>query len=332
MQRTFFKRSLIGSIGLVLSIQLLSAQIELPMMVDSSEMLVPVVDSSVVETEQLHPDLGVDSLGTIVDSISQARIASLEARIDSLTRNIQVWQRKARRRLEMETYLDSFRNHAFYTCAVDPQKMDIRLFNEKTRRRGVHSFRSIAALAEKEDAELIFAMNAGMFEPDRHAKGLLIVGGKVQQELDTLRRGYGNFYMQPNGVFGIDTSGQAYVLTTQAYQALADSLALNWATQSGPMMVVNGQINPLFNDGSPNRHIRNAVGVTANNELIFAISAQRVTFYELSSFMINQGCEHVLYLDGAISQAYFPELGLDRLEAGDRLGPIIAITQKTGSP
>ncbi|MEM9987032.1 MAG: phosphodiester glycosidase family protein, partial [Bacteroidota bacterium] len=180
--------------------------------------------------------------------------------------------------------------------------------------------------------ELIFAMNAGMFEPDRRAKGLLIVGGKRQQVLDTLRQGYGNFYMQPNGVFAIDTSGKAYVLTTQTYLRLADTLALNWATQSGPMMVVEGRINPLFNDGSPNRHIRNAVGVTANNELVFAMSAQRVTFYELSSFMINQGCENVLYLDGAISQAYLPTLGLDRLEAGDRLGPIIAITHKMSSP
>ncbi|MEM7655803.1 MAG: phosphodiester glycosidase family protein [Bacteroidota bacterium] len=152
--------------------------------------------------------------------------------------------------------------------------------------------------------------------------------GEEQHRIDVRTEGYGNFFLQPNGVFAVDTTGQAVVMTTQDFAANNHQV---WesATQSGPMMVIDGQINSLFNDGSPNLHIRNAVGITPEGRVIFAKSQQTVTFFELSSLMIQQGCSQALYLDGFVSQTYLPELGIGSLEAGTSLGPLIAVFDKS---
>ena len=166
---------------------------------------------------------------------------------------------------------------------------------------------------------LIF-VNAGMYERDKYPKGLLIIKGKELHELDTLK---GIWQLLPTMGFVLivyPSIGPYYPRVRQ----IADSAGMP-ILQSGPMMLVGGEINPLFNDGSPNRHIRNAVGVTASNEVIFAMSEQPVTFYEMASYLLKHGCRDALYLDGAISQMYAPALGLPNLEVGNHLGPIFAI-------
>ncbi|MEM6263131.1 MAG: phosphodiester glycosidase family protein [Bacteroidota bacterium] len=288
---------------------------------------------------QLADSTQTDSVATVLqDSLPPDSV--LRQQIDYLTRvreillaeNEQLHQDQARltatarRRLTMDMYVDSFRSYRFYACALDPQKVSVQLHN-KRKPKGTHTFASIAAEAEASGKSLMFAMNAGMFEPNHLAKGLLVIEGKTRHKIDTATKGYGNFYMQPNGIFALDTSGTAYVVTTQAYDTLTDSVKIQFATQSGPMLLVDGEINSHFNDGSPNRYIRNAVGVTPDNELVFAISERPVTFFELTSFMVRQGCVNALYLDGAISQAYFADLKVGSIEAGNRLGPIISIVR-----
>ncbi len=288
------------------------------------------VDSSLVTPIALVDSSVQDSIRPEPDSIQLAwsTFRAMQAQLDSLRAANVVLATIARRRLTLETYTDSFRQYHFHTCVVDPQRVSIRLFNRIERsRRQVHTFASIQTKAREQHKELVFAMNGGMFERDRHAKGLLIIGGKTHQALDTATAGYGNFYMQPNGIFALDTAGKAYVLTTQDFMGITDSVKMVYATQSGPMMLNHGKINDKFNDGSPNRHIRNAVGVTPDNQVVFAISSRPVTFFELSSYLMQQGCTQALYLDGAISQAYFPALGVGRIEDGMGLGPIIAILQ-----
>ncbi|MEM7655802.1 MAG: phosphodiester glycosidase family protein [Bacteroidota bacterium] len=274
--------------------------------------LVAMPDSSLKDSVVLSP---FDSL--------QVEIAALQARVDSLVEANARLQLKASRRLSREAFVDSFRQYAFTTCIVDPKKVHIQLFNQ-IKQRKAHTFETVAELAQAEGKRLIFAMNGGMYERSRLAKGLLVLEGETQQVLDTATAGYGNFYMQPNGVFAIDTAGKAVVWTTQTIAADSNHV-WQYATQSGPMMVIDGKINDKFNDGSPNRHIRNAVGVTPSNEVVFAISQRPVTFFELSSFMIQQGCTNALYLDGAISQGYFPDLDIGSLQRGNHLGPIIGI-------
>jgi len=313
---------------------------------DTNQIRVDTIPMAKADTQLVRGDVFPDSLQMVADTAAKGPISQADSlllalledyqrrqsrdslRIDSLLKVNTDLALTARRRLNMDMHVGMFRRYHFQTCTVDPQKIDIQLFNPKGKRfsgQNVHTFESLETLARKNEQELVFAMNAGMFERNRQAKGLLILNGQEFKPLDPSKDGYGNFYMQPNGVFALDSSGKAYVVKTGDFLPLRDTIGIRYATQSGPMMVIGGQINPKFNDGSPNRHIRNAVGVTPDNQVIFAISEERVTFFELSSYMIQLGCTDVLYLDGAISQAYFSPLGLGSLQAGSRLGPIIAI-------
>jgi len=226
----------------------------------------------------------------------------------------------------MYVFADTCRQQRFFAAVVEPAQQPIQLLNRRGKRK-VYDFETVAGLAEDKGRRLIFAMNAGMYQRNRRAQGLMIVNGVEQQPLDTATSGYGNFYLQPNGIFALDSSGHGYVVTTQQYRSLADSVGIRYATQSGPMMLIEGKINPIFGLHSPNRHIRNAVGVTRFGQVVFAISERPVTFHELSTFLLRQGCVNALYLDGAISQAYLPQIGVGTLADGQGLGPIVVILE-----
>jgi len=288
-----------------------------------------------------------DTLGR-VDSVASAMTApdslaaerGMQARHDALRLALQMaqrrqdsmalliqWMDRSRQGLsDLYVFADTCRGQRFFAAVVEPAQQPIQLLNRRGKRK-VYDFETVAELAEAKGHRLIFAMNAGMYQPNRQAQGLMIVNGVEQQPIDTATSGYGNFYLQPNGIFALDSSGRGYVVTTQQYPRLADSVGIRYATQSGPMMLVDGQINPLFGVNSPNRHIRNAVGVTRFGQVVFAISERPVTFYELSTFLRRQGCVHALYLDGAISQAYLPQIGVGKLENGRGLGPIVVILE-----
>lgn len=221
---------------------------------------------------------------------------------------------------------DTLRDQSFFTYTVEPTQTDLRLYNLDAQGRP-HSFASVAQRAQAEGRQVALLMNGGMFQPDRRAQGLLILQGRQVQPLDTQTTGYGNFYLQPNGVFALDTARRAYVVPTQRFDSLAEATAIAYATQSGPMLVVDSLVNPLFSDPSPNRHIRNGVGVTAEGRLVLAISEQEVTFFELAELFRQHGCREALYLDGFVSRLYLPALGVGSLAEGARLGPLIAIFQ-----
>jgi len=139
--------------------------------------------------------------------------------------------------------------------------------------------------------------------------------------LITTTKGYGNFYMQPNGVFSA-ADGMAAIFPTAKAGTLE---AKGYATQSGPMLVVDGAINAAFKQGSANVHIRNGVGLLPDGRVLFAISKEPVNFYDFARFFQQAGCTNALFLDGAISSAYMPDEGLVQLDG--RLGPLIAVVE-----
>jgi len=165
------------------------------------------------------------------------------------------------------------------------------------------------------------AMNGGMYMEDQNALGLLIQNGRQVRPLNKHKDEYGNFYMQPNGVFGLGADNQAFVVATEDYEKQKN---VKWATQSGPMLVHKGKINSSFKAGSANLNIRNGAGVISPTRVMFAISNERVNFYEFAELFKSFGCTQALYLDGAISQMYLPEAGRTG-QQGDGLGPIIAV-------
>jgi uncharacterized protein YigE (DUF2233 family) len=96
-----------------------------------------------------------------------------------------------------------------------------------------------------------------------------------------------------------------------------------FATQSGPMLVIDGELHPRFLPDSTSRYIRNGVGTSADGtRAVFAISSVPVTFHEFGElFRDGLKLPNALYFDGNISRLYAPDL--ERNDAGFRLGPIV---------
>lgn len=165
--------------------------------------------------------------------------------------------------------------------------------------------------------QLSFAMNAGMYHPDFQPVGLYVEEGKEIVELNEAQ-GFGNFFMQPNGVLAWNDK-YAVIKTTTDYKSMR--FKPRFATQSGPMLVYKGQVNSQFVADSNSLKIRNGVGVR-NNQLYFVISQQRVNFYQFAQFFKqNLKIDNALYLDGSISSLYSSQT--KRHDKTFNLGPIV---------
>ena len=165
---------------------------------------------------------------------------------------------------------------------------------------------------------MTFAMNAGMFHYTYRPVGLYIERRKKLFPLNRLR-GWGNFYLEPNGVLAWNAK-QAVIVSTAEYAK--SKFKADYATQSGPMLVLNRQINPIFMTDSTSLRIRNAVGIK-DQVLYFVITEQAVNFYELASFMqADLGVEQALYLDGSISAVYLAEKSINTQSSP--FGPMLA--------
>ena len=75
---------------------------------------------------------------------------------------------------------------------------------------------------------------------------------------------------------------------------------IKYATQSGPMLIIDGQIHPAFKQGTANLNIRNGVGILPNNKLLFVMSKKEMNLYDFANYFKNSGCINALYLDGFV--------------------------------
>jgi uncharacterized protein YigE (DUF2233 family) len=176
---------------------------------------------------------------------------------------------------------------------------------------------------EQQKLNPLLIMNAGMYLQDYTAQGLFIQDGKIIAPINTTQNAYGNFYMQPNGIFAITKNGQAVVSTTQNFTL--DS-TIQQATQSGPILVIDGKINSKFSSTGTSLYVRNGVGVLPNGNIICAISTKPVNFYTFAKHFADAGCINALYLDGFVSRMYCPQVGVMDLD-GD-LGVMMAVVMK----
>nr|WP_205620027.1 phosphodiester glycosidase family protein [Acinetobacter sp. neg1] len=173
--------------------------------------------------------------------------------------------------------------------------------------------------------QLSFAMNGGMYHADFQPVGLYIEQGKETEKLNQAK-GFGNFFMQPNGVV-VWNEQHAIIKTTADYKE--SDFKAKFATQSGPMLLYKGKINRQFIPDSNSLKIRNGVGVK-DNQLYFVISQQRVSFYQFAQFFKQQlKVDNALYLDGSISSLYLAQN--KRHDKAFNLGPIVAeVVDKAG--
>ncbi|MCD1116092.1 phosphodiester glycosidase family protein [Chryseobacterium turcicum] len=177
-------------------------------------------------------------------------------------------------------------------------------------------------LTDSKNETLKFAMNGGMFIKNNMPKGLYIENYQKLNEIDTLS-GEGNFYLKPNGIFYITTSNDYKILTSENFRFNSE---IKYATQSGPMLIVDGKVNSIFQKKSKNLNIRNGVGILKNGEVVFAMSKKEINFYDFAELFKNLGCQNALYLDGFVSRSYFPQEKWIQ-EDGD-FGVMIGVTNK----
>ena len=214
----------------------------------------------------------------------------------------------------------SHEGQAFTVCSFEADA-EIRLHLKHSDGETIAQFDRLEEDV-REGGELIFAMNAGMYHSDRRPVGLYIEEGREIAPIVT-RAGPGNFGMLPNGVFYIDEDGVPRVAETLSYLQIEDTP--KFATQSGPMLVIDGALHPKFNPDGTSRGRRNGVGMSADGATIyFAISDGFVTFHEFATlFRDVLATPNALYLDGTVSRIYAPQLGKD--ENGLDMGPIVSV-------
>ncbi|MEO6951106.1 MAG: phosphodiester glycosidase family protein [Polyangia bacterium] len=210
----------------------------------------------------------------------------------------------------------------FVVCTVDVRRDTLRLFDLDEHGTAFGSFDRLSAALASSGA-LAWAMNAGMYDEHGKPVGLYIDGGKQQKPVST-RDGPGNFHMKPNGIFFVE-DGKVAVRETGAY--LAQSHHATLATQSGPMLLVDGNIHPGIMSTGTSRKLRNGVGVRDEHTAVFVISDDPVTFWELATlFRDTLGCKNALFLDGTVASLYAPEL--HRKDDAFPLGPILGIVER----
>ena len=200
----------------------------------------------------------------------------------------------------------------------DFQKLKLYLNNRQQQ-----PYQNFAAVAQdlRPCEQLKFAMNAGMYHANFAPVGLYIENYKTSTPLNA-RSGYGNFFMQPNGVLAWNNK-TATIQTTQAFKKSA--FPARFATQSGPMLLSAGKINPAFIADSSSVKIRNGVGIK-DQQLYFAISRQPLNFYQFAQlFKQTLAVTDALYLDGSVSSAYIAQIQTHNNSSA--LGPMLVYSQ-----
>jgi uncharacterized protein YigE (DUF2233 family) len=209
----------------------------------------------------------------------------------------------------------------FITYELNLQKKEMHFYWKDANDQPFKTIQKVKEAVEANGKTLEFAMNGGMFLKDYSPQGLFVQQGKTWVKLDT-SAGENNFYMKPNGVFYTTQAKKAFVCKTEDFPN-KDSIL--YATQSGPMLLIEGEIHPKFTKGSKNVHIRNGVGILPNGNILFAMSKSKVNFYDFANYFKQAGCRNALYLDGFVSRTYLPEQNWIQTEG--EVGIIIGVTK-----
>jgi len=205
-------------------------------------------------------------------------------------------------------------------CSFKTDKIDLRLFlkNADDKYYGRASF-----LRRSLDQQSLMLMNGGMYHADLTPVGLYVENGKQTQKLST-KDGSGNFHLVPNGVFWV--KGKTIGVTeTKAFARR--KLKPDHATQSGPMLVIDGKLHPRFLKDSDSLKIRNGVGISKNGKMLhFAISRDAINFWNFGKLFQEELKTHnALFLDGTVSAIEADGFSQSSWRA---IGPIIGVFQK----
>lgn len=217
-----------------------------------------------------------------------------------------------------------FENSSFTICRYDRRRDEVALFLDGPQ-GPLRNFAALETALGPRAARLRFAMNAGMYDEAGHPIGLYVEAGRERHRISRAA-GPGNFHLLPNGVFTVADDGRVAVTQTPRYDPTGRP---RWATQSGPMLVIDGRLHPAIQDDGPSLHIRNGVGVDSADTAWFVISDDAVSFGRMARFFRDVlHCPNALYFDGSVSSLWDRQGG--RRDTGRELGPLVAIFERQG--
>lgn len=212
-------------------------------------------------------------------------------------------------------------DNRFLIYSVDPRHTNLSFYWKDNNGNIIGSIQHLIQFVSAEHRELLFAMNGGMYKKDQSPQGLFVQNKIMVTPLDTLT-GIGNFYLKPNGIFYITDNNEAIICPTEKF-VMSERIKL--ATQSGPMLLIDGDVHPAFKKGSVNLNIRNGVGVLPDSTLIFVLSKQEINFFDFAMVFKSLKCKNALYLDGFVSRTYLPEEKWEQLDGN--FGVIIGVVK-----
>lgn len=209
-----------------------------------------------------------------------------------------------------------FEGSEFTVCDPGARKIELAL--------GPRRMPALQQSLGKRAEDVAFAMNAGMYDEAGQPIGLLVMGGKEVHAINR-RKGGGNFHLLPNGVFLIRKDGRAEVVASDAYKSSPD---IAFATQSGPMLVIDGAIHPAFDADGESRYVRNGVAIAPDGKPRFIISLDAVSFGKMARFArFGIGAKNALYFDGSVSSLW--STADHRQDNVTDLGPLLVVFNPT---
>jgi uncharacterized protein YigE (DUF2233 family) len=212
-----------------------------------------------------------------------------------------------------------FERSEYTVCEVDLRRQTVRLFWKKPDGRPYGYPSSLPPAISNH--RLVFATNGGMYHPDNSPVGLYVEDGRELERVNT-NAGPGNFHMRPNGVFYV-TGEVAAIVETRSF--IKQNLRVEFATQSGPMLVIDGKIHPRFSQHGASMKYRAAVGSRDPSSVVFVISESEVSFGELARlFRDKLRCKNALFLDGGSATSFYSPM-LGRNSNFLPLGPMIGV-------
>ena len=210
----------------------------------------------------------------------------------------------------------------FGVAEIDLKRADLKVYWKDESGKNYGTLAAVRESLKADGKNFLMATNSGIYAQDYSPMGLHIERGKQLHAVNTSCKPKGNFFKCPNGIFLITKNG-AQVIYTSEYKNFREK-AIE-ATQSGPILLRNGNIHPAFTKNSGNLKLRSGVGVNRDGHVVFAISEGAVEFYEFAMFFKEVlHCQDALYLDGSIST-----LIVDTNSGGGQMVPFAGIWAAT---
>ncbi|GAC1507708.1 MAG: phosphodiester glycosidase family protein [Ktedonobacteraceae bacterium] len=152
------------------------------------------------------------------------------------------------------------------------------------------------------------SLNGGYFDEHNQATGLVISNGNVT----------GASYVGYGGMLAVDTQGNISLRSLHDQPYNPDAEQLRQATQSTPMLIINGQRTHFSADASSKR--RTVVAMDRHGRLLFIISpSQSFSLDELADLLVDHGSDSDLGLQTALNLDGGSSTGLYLNAGGQRV-------------